>query len=608
MKVSTRRLDIQVLRGVCVLAVVLFHFFPETFSQGYLGVDVFFLISGFLLLPRMLELGIRPKNKISSFYLQRFARLTPALFATTSIFCIWIALFGPLEDQRFAFAQGITAILNLSNFEAFRLSQGNYFTPNPNGLLHTWSLSAEQQLYLITPLLFMTIRSVRKRVGVVHIFFILLTVVFLITTYSQIEIFPLEILNNKNFYYFSPFFRAFEFFLGGIVKLQEDKLRHNLIKNRLLWVLFVMLLLVETPGNLGVLTILIVAGLLISNSKDNISEKNRMLAFGDASYSIYLVHLPIIYMLNYYFEKKNVFHFALAIALILFLGFFSWRQIETRFKNHFLSIPKNSQVKTAASLYAVCLAFLVVLRIASVNYYWVGTPPILGGTIECPAGDYGNCGEYVPNKRNYLLIGDSHAAAVSGTFKTVFAGDSSNGVIMYGRGCPLLDPSTLGAKESSPCIEYMRNVYMLLQKYDFTVIVVQRSSLSASDRKMYLENLSAAINHISTLSKKVYVISPNYEFRKGHSQGNFAQLFESNICVRSNLLNNIPLSDFVFLKKKTELFNVSYINSGRIFSGNDCQYLKKNGNYLYWDSNHLSENGASLYKSTFKKILVKNNE
>ena len=154
LELKTRR-DIQALRGISVLGVLLFHLFPTFFKSGFLGVDVFFVISGFLLTPsikRIVEAErSNQKQQLKEFYLRRFFRLTPALVATVILFSIWMFLFGPLGEQRFAFIQGLTALMYLANIQAFRLSQGDYFNPDPNGLLHTWSLSTEEQIFIVLP-------------------------------------------------------------------------------------------------------------------------------------------------------------------------------------------------------------------------------------------------------------------------------------------------------------------------------------------------------------------------------------------------------------------------------------------------------------------------
>ena len=175
------RRDIQVLRGLAVLAVVLFHAKESYFPLGYLGVDVFFVISGFVVTPLILRIfteqamGARRFSNLRDFYKRRFYRLAPALAVTLAISAISVFLLGPIADhQRFA-RQGIATLLLAGNLGASKYS-GDYFSPNP--LVHTWSLSVEEQIYIFLPLILMlifTIRSLKKITAVVLVFITVLS-------------------------------------------------------------------------------------------------------------------------------------------------------------------------------------------------------------------------------------------------------------------------------------------------------------------------------------------------------------------------------------------------------------------------------------------------
>ena len=163
------RQDIQVLRGLAVFTVVIFHANESLFPLGYLGVDVFFVISGFVVTPLIVRMfseqssGESRLSNIRDFYKRRFYRLAPALGVTLLISTVAIFLFAPVSiHERFA-RQGISTLLLIGNLGAYRYS-GNYFSPDPNPLIHTWSLSVEEQIYLLLPLLFLLILYKRKNV------------------------------------------------------------------------------------------------------------------------------------------------------------------------------------------------------------------------------------------------------------------------------------------------------------------------------------------------------------------------------------------------------------------------------------------------------------
>ena len=144
------RRDIQVLRAFAVIIVILFHAFPNIFPGGYLGVDIFFAISGYVVTPLILEIFKEKSNvrfRLKNFYKKRYYRHGPSLGYTVIFSIILVFIFGNIRDHKLLYNQALHSLLIAGNYSAPNLS-GNYFNPRPNPLIHTWSLSAEAQLYL----------------------------------------------------------------------------------------------------------------------------------------------------------------------------------------------------------------------------------------------------------------------------------------------------------------------------------------------------------------------------------------------------------------------------------------------------------------------------
>jgi len=143
------RSEIDGLRALAVLPVIFFHAGFKTFSGGFIGVDIFFVISGYLICSLIIEEIERKDFNLLSFYERRARRILPALFFVLIITIpfAWVVM---LPSQMYDFSKSIIAVsLFLSNF--FFWQESGYFNPNIENspLLHTWSLAVEEQFYLI---------------------------------------------------------------------------------------------------------------------------------------------------------------------------------------------------------------------------------------------------------------------------------------------------------------------------------------------------------------------------------------------------------------------------------------------------------------------------
>jgi peptidoglycan/LPS O-acetylase OafA/YrhL len=167
MKSKLYRPDIQILRGLSLFAVLLFHAKASLFPLGYLGVDIFFVISGFVVTPLIIK-SIMPNaennffwvksNKLKIFYMSRVYRLIPALMSTLFISFLLVIIFGPVADHGRFTSQAITTLTLIGNIGAYRYS-GNYFSTNPSPLLHLWSLCVESQIYIFIPFLLLIFKN-----------------------------------------------------------------------------------------------------------------------------------------------------------------------------------------------------------------------------------------------------------------------------------------------------------------------------------------------------------------------------------------------------------------------------------------------------------------
>ena len=154
---------IDALRAISVILVILFHINPDIFFYGYLGVDIFFVISGYVISNSIYEHQILGKKCIADFYIKRFKRIFPILFLVVSTFFIFYILISPLSGNTdFFFLSGIFSLLGASNLY-FLNNETNYFlSESINPLLHTWSLGIEEQFYVLYPIFIIYIFSLFK--------------------------------------------------------------------------------------------------------------------------------------------------------------------------------------------------------------------------------------------------------------------------------------------------------------------------------------------------------------------------------------------------------------------------------------------------------------
>ncbi|MBL4799672.1 MAG: acyltransferase [Oleispira sp.] len=332
------------LRAIAVIAVVLFHFNPSWMPGGFSGVDVFFVISGFLMTGIIFK-GIEQENfSILKFYVARANRVIPAL----AILCLVSLVFGwfyltPLDYKALGehVASSISFVSNVTYWK-----ESGYFDAESHEkwLLHTWSLSAEWQFYIIYPLVlvtmrkYMSIKSMRTTIllGTISGF-----IFCVITTYKW---------PNSAYYLLSA--RAWEMMIGGVAYLYPVALKEER-KKILEW--FGLALIIgsyffiskDTPWP-GYLALLPVLGsfLIIQAQRNNsiITSNPISQKIGAWSYSIYLWHWPLVVAI-YYFSLSDMFIY-LGITLSVLLGFISHKYIEQmKFRNDFTSIPSYLKCK-----------------------------------------------------------------------------------------------------------------------------------------------------------------------------------------------------------------------------------------------------------------------
>ncbi|UZR28732.1 acyltransferase family protein [Methylococcus mesophilus] len=336
---SFRRTDIDGLRAIAVISVLFYHSGVPAFSGGYVGVDVFFVISGFLI-TRIIDTEIREKRfSLSIFYERRIRRIAPALFCMT--LCSLLVGFAELFHLEFEFLGKSAIASSLFYSNIFMRRTVGYFMPSAETmpLMHTWSLAVEEQYYILFPIVFMA-----TAVWFAHRKFVFLSIIFL--TSLAASAFAIGISRHAVFY-LTPF-RIWELLTGSLLAvgcihpLPQRRALEALALIGIALILGPVFLydhrttfpgLAALPPCLGT-ALLIYAGGRGSTIVNRLLSARVLVFVGLISYSLYLWHWPVIVFVRRVLGpvESSWMRSALAIIFSFLFAMLSWRYVEQPFR------------------------------------------------------------------------------------------------------------------------------------------------------------------------------------------------------------------------------------------------------------------------------------
>jgi len=358
------RQDIDGLRALAVSIIVLFHFGLNTLAGGYVGVDVFFVISGFLITKMILEDVKRGRFSYADFYMRRLRRLGPSLLATLALTLIaGYFILSPAHFEALGLSTQAT-VLSISNILFWR--ESGYFDTDAiyKPLLHTWSLGVEEQFYFIWPmsiLLLCKLSTSGRRL-------------ILLAGVSLASLLACEIMLDRDpsAAFFLPIYRVYEFALGAGLAMTGLATRRTVVANvasiaGLALIAAAAFAFTEDQRFPGVAALIpcLGAALLIFSGTHAIA--NRLLSLspiryvGRISYSLYLVHWPILVYFAYYFGSPDTLaESTLLSAAAIALGAIFYHFIETPFRRKNAFRFRVSGKALGASALATALAITLI--------------------------------------------------------------------------------------------------------------------------------------------------------------------------------------------------------------------------------------------------------
>lgn len=349
--VAQRRGDIQGLRAVAVGLVVAYHAGLPV-PGGYLGVDLFFVISGYVIAQLLLrELETTRSIALTRFYLRRAKRLTPALGLLVGfVMLVSAILLSPMGMQQNAAKTGLAALALSANWVIATTSGGYFDLPaTQNPLLHTWSLAVEEQFYIWFPFALLALWRIggRRLAAVVMAALGLLSLALTLWVHQNALDGPLA----WAFGFYGPAARLFQFAAGVLMILVTRARQPNAgiqrVAPMLGWALLLAALLVSSQMDAGAISgrvLMTAAGALLLLPRGHQSPDGRLLNspvmrhIGDASYSIYLWHWPFIVIATYIWPLQTWVAGVAAIASLP-VAWVTFRGVENPIRN--LTAPTN---------------------------------------------------------------------------------------------------------------------------------------------------------------------------------------------------------------------------------------------------------------------------
>ena len=630
------RPDIDGLRALAVFLVIGFHVFPEIFNNGFIGVDIFFVISGFLITDIILSGLIEKKFSFLEFYSRRIRRIFPALILIL-IACFtagWLILF--IEE----YAQLGLHIFGGAGFFSnwILLYESGYFdnAAHTKPLLHLWSLSIEEQFYIVWPLVLWL--GYRRKWNLYLITIGIAACSFLLNIVA-ININPMAT-------FYLPFTRFWELLFGAILAiyfLRDNSIVLNIKQCSTLSIfgfLFIALGLLFTdstqfPGWYALFpvagTVLIIAAGQNSFFNRSVLSSKPFVFLGLISYPLYLWHWPILSFLRFLFNETPstlVRVFAMAVAVILSCVTYVWVDRPIRFGQH-------RRLKTIVLMVLMgVIAFVgwntYVRKGLEFRFKALGNRNELGyrgwqqnmyppGTINCgkefSSFRYAICIS-TPEPKT-AIIGDSHAATLIYGLVNAKDAEFNHAMVVAGGGCL----PTLGMSPNTDCNEQLIDALAVLKKTPSIKNVVMagyfQGDLENASKPMvmeaYIKGYGSTIKALQGMGKKVifYVDAPvvTRDPSKCVIGGTWLRSYfqkTPNFCSALSSEDLVSTERYSYLIERLRAENpeVIFYDPRSLFCPNEKCNLFKDGMLLYSDSHHLSNYGSVLVVSGLIDLLT----
>ena len=657
MKKSHYRADIDGLRALAIILVLFFHLKMAGFSGGFIGVDIFFVISGFLITSIIVRELNEDRFSLIKFWERRIRRILPVLFVVllaTTIASYFITLFPPDFTN---FGQSLAA-QGLLLVNIFFMRTGDYFAAPSDvvTLLHTWSLAVEEQFYVVFPLVLLLIFKLKKQLLVPLLtFFGILSLAYSLYLVNENpnNAFSVPFIphvwggaNNANAGFYFPLARAWELIAGALLATSSLKIKNKVAAESVALIgigtiFFGIFYIADTnpfPGLWGTLPVLGTAAIILANTNHS-TFVSKILSFpvlvwtGLLSYSLYLWHWPIIVLTQQYLNgpiTPSVRIWVLLATVLLSIA--SYFLIETPLRKKSL-LPKTWHIFCFA-LFSTIL--IVSLGVTIVKHH--GFPkraPTVAQAVAIAAANT-NPREYECFRNNYrqifgeikpcvigteipgtaptfVLWGDSHSNAAMPVFDKVAKENGVYGVFFAAGGCPPLVVTGHSIRENPQCVDdghralkyitdnQIRDVF-LVSSWDETYPYFDDKGSTT-----ILEALTETIEQIPPTTQ-VHILQriprqPDFQVRQLFYAATSTNAVPAVSVNKAEFLSSSSMSRQAIETLAREHHNVSVIDAVDIYCPQTTCPITHDGTIIYADSNHLNTTGVLLMSPLITPLL-----
>ncbi|MEM6535152.1 MAG: acyltransferase family protein [Pseudomonadota bacterium] len=409
---ASYRAEIDGARAIAVLLVVFHHIYPTALPNGYIGVDIFFAISGFVITKSLVETGqgLSRSQAIKQFYTRRIKRIFPLVLVVFVVSFLAISLIR--EDTRFDLEIGLLALIGMANIGLY-FNELDYWglSDAKNIFLHTWSLGIEEQFYLLYPLILLSLPRQRPATAIV--------VLGALTAISLGLFFALGVSGSPQNYY-NPALRAWELLLGCMLFLLSRNGGVFAAKKTVVLLSIGLLIALSAQNGISRETTIFYAVFIIAvilyfshdQDKKSVLSNGILNWIGKRSFSIYMWHWPLIVILEEVFGRGSD-AIIMAVPITLGLSDLSYRFVENAFRFR----PMNSFGTRAFFAGSLSASAILAMFLHDANRLYTGTAAEfrslqasqVARQIECPAG--------LAKGDTVRILGNSHAKSFSVVFR-----------------------------------------------------------------------------------------------------------------------------------------------------------------------------------------------